>query len=50
MFKTDFIFRQQKIEFKQECYNVRHDHATTMQLDVLLQFWEMSLYGNQAEI
>jgi hypothetical protein len=29
--------------------NVRHDHAT-MQQDVLLHFWAMLLYWNQAEI
>ena len=36
MFKTDFIFGNKKMSLNQ---NVRSDHATTMQQDVLLHFW-----------
>ena len=37
MFKTDFIFRQQKIEFTPFMSAVITDHAT-MQQDLLLHF------------
>ena len=46
MFKTDSFLGNKKLSLDQ---NVWRDHAT-MQQDVLLHFWVIFLYGNQAEI
>ena len=46
MFKTDSFLGNKKLSFNQ---NVWRDHAT-MQQDVLLHFWVIYLYRNQAEI
>ena len=46
MFKTDSFLGNKKLSLNQ---NVWCDHAT-MQQDVLLHFWVIFLYGNQAEI
>ena len=45
MFKTDYIFGQQKLSLNQ---NVRFDHAT-MQQDVLLYFWVISQFFQKNE-
>ena len=46
MFKTDSFLGNKKLSLNQ---NVWRDHAT-MQQDVLLHFWVIFLYQNQAEI
>ena len=46
MFKTDSFLGNKKLSLNQ---NVWRDHAT-MQQDVLLHFWVIFLYWNQAEI
>ena len=46
MFKTDSFLGNKKLSLNQ---NVWRDHAT-MQQDVLLHFWAIFLYWNQAEI
>ena len=46
MFETDSFLGNKKLSFNQ---NVWGDHAT-MQQDVLLHFWVIFLYQNQAEI
>ena len=46
MFKTDSFLGNKKLSLNQ---NVWRDHAT-MQQDILLHFWVIFLYWNQAEI
>jgi hypothetical protein len=46
MFKTDSFLGNKKLSLNQ---NVWRDHAI-MQQDVLLHFWVIFLYRNQAEI